>query len=299
MVSKGRLLITGSTGFIGEKLTNAIQHFGYEIINAPRNLDLNNSVETVEYITSADPHYILHLAVDRKQDRESSSSESHNSLSRLDYNVVLASQKLNHLERFVAIGSCDEYGIQSFPYLESSRAKPISAYGFSKFALTEYLGDVALKSGFPSVILRPSVVYGSNQRTNMFIPIVFSAMVEKRRLALSPGGQTRDFVHVEDVVDALILCLAKDSISPGSIYNLASQESFTIKDVANMIADLFGPKFRMLLEFGALDYRPSEVMDYRVNAQKARKELGWKSKVTLEEGLGMLKNTSDYAVKKW
>ena len=66
-----------------------------------------------------------------------------------------------------------------------------------------------------------------------------------------------------------------------------------------MIADLFGSKYRMLLEFGTLDYRPSEVMDYRVNAQKARKELGWKSKVTLEEGLRMLKNTSDYAVKKW
>ena len=66
-----------------------------------------------------------------------------------------------------------------------------------------------------------------------------------------------------------------------------------------MIADLFGSKYRMLLEFGALDYRLSEVMDYRVNAQKARQELGWTSKVTLAEGLRILKNTPDYAVKKW
>ena len=299
MAPKRKIVITGSTGFIGENFINAIQHFGLEIIKAPHNLDLNNSAETIGFITSSDPHLILHLATNRMQDRESSPSQSHNSLSRLDYNVVLASQKLMHLERFVAIGSCDEYGIQSFPYSESSLAKPISAYGFSKFALTEYLGDLSSKSGFPSVIVRPSVVYGPNQRTNMFIPTVFSAMIERRRLALSPGGQTRDFVYVDDVVEALISCLTKDSISPGSIYNLATQESFTIKDVANMIADLFGSKYRMLLEFGALDYRLSEVMDYRVNAQKARQELGWTSKVTLAEGLRILKNTPDYAVKKW
>jgi nucleoside-diphosphate-sugar epimerase len=210
--------------------------------------------------------------------------------------VAGASQKLKHLERFVAIGSCDEYGIQSSPYLESSIAKPISVYGVSKLSLTEHLIELSLKSGFPSVILRPSVVYGPNQPTNMFIPSVFNAIVEKRRLALSPGGQTRDFVHVDDVVEALISCITTEFILPGSIYNLASQESLTIKEVANKIVDLYGSKYRILLEFGALNYRSSEVMNYRVNAEKARKELGWKSKITLDEGVRLLKDTLDYGV---
>jgi UDP-glucose 4-epimerase len=296
MVSKRKLLITGSTGFIGKKMTDAFQIFGYEVLKAPQSLDLNDADKTIEFITSSDPHFILHLATDRSQDRESSSKESSNSLSRLDQNVVGASQKLKHLKRFVAIGSCDEYGIQSFPYLESSVAQPISVYGVLKLAFSKHLVELSLNSGFPSVILRPSVVYGPNQSPNMLIPSVFAAIIEKRRMALSPGNQTRDFVHVDDVVEALISCITTESILPGSIYNLASQESLTIKEVANKIADLYGPKYRMLLEFGALNYRHSEVMNYRVNAEKARKELGWKSKVTLDEGIRHLKDTLDYGV---
>jgi nucleoside-diphosphate-sugar epimerase len=284
-----RLLITGSTGFIGKKLTEKIQGSGSEVIEIPQDLDLEEDDKTSEFITSIDPTHVIHLANNRKHERESSIEEHQFQVSRVDLNVTTACQRLKNLNRFITIGTCDEYGRQEEPFLETALAKPTNAYGKSKLALTQLLMEISEKNKFPSVILRPSVVYGANQLPDMFISSLFVAMLEQRKIPLTPGNQTRDFIHVDDVVEAITLSLKVENIPYGSIFNIATQRAITIREVAMMIADLFGSKHKSLLEFGALEYRPSEVMNYRVNAEKATRLLSWNSNIRLEDGLSSLK----------
>ncbi|CAN2170408.1 WcaG Nucleoside-diphosphate-sugar epimerases [Candidatus Nanopelagicaceae bacterium] len=291
MLIEKRLLVTGSTGFIGKKFLARIKGFDFKVIKTPKDLDLQNAELTSDFVQAADPHLILHLATNAKQLRESPRTTVKLSPDDIDVNIVSASLKLRNLKRFVSLGTCDEYGKHPNPYLETDLAMPVSGYGSSKLAMSNYLLEFAKNYDFPSVILRPSVVYGTDQPSTMFVPSLFSAMKEKRVFALTCGDQTRDFIFVEDLIDAIIKSFTEDNIANGSIFNIASQSSLPIKDVANKIADLFGPGYRSLLDFGALDFRDSEVMDYRVNAEKAASEINWRAKVSLDQGLRILKDS--------
>jgi nucleoside-diphosphate-sugar epimerase len=291
MLSEKRVLVTGSTGFIGKKFTERIRKSGFEVIEIPENLDLEEDKQTLDFVTSTDPTHIVHLASNRNHERELPSEQLQFQISNIDHNIISACQKLKNLHRFVSIGTCDEYGKQNDPYLETTLACPISAYGQSKLALTKLLVEISESKNFPSVTLRPSVVYGTNQSPNMFIPSLFVAMQEQKRIPLTKGEQTRDFVHVDDVVDAIFLSLTSKNIPNGSILNIGTQRSLPVKSVAIMIADLFGSTHKSLLGFGILEYRPSEVMNYRVNAEKAMRVLTWKPKISLEDGLKNLKES--------
>jgi nucleoside-diphosphate-sugar epimerase len=293
MLIEKKLLITGSTGFIGKKFLAQIEGLDFKVIETPKGLDLQNAELTSDFVQAADPQFILHLATNAKQLRESPRPTVKLSPNDIDINIVSASLKLRNLKRFVSLGTCDEYGIHPNPYSETDLTMPVSGYGSSKLAMSNYLLEFAKSFHLPSVILRPSVVYGTDQPSTMFVPSLFSAMKEKRVFALTSGDQTRDFIFVEDVIDAIIKSFTKGNIANGSIFNIASQSSLPIKGVANKIADLFGPEYRSLLDFGALDYRDSEVMDYRVNAEKASRELHWRTKVTLDQGLRILKDSTD------
>ena len=293
MLIEKRLLVTGSTGFIGKKFLARIEGFGFEVIKTPKGLDLQNAELTSDFVQAADPQFVLHLATNTKQLRESTRPTVKLPPDDIDVNIVSASLKLRNLKRFVSLGTCDEYGIHPNPYSETDLAMPVSGYGSSKLAMSNYLLEFAKNHNFPSVILRPSVVYGTDQPSTMFVPSLFSAMKEKRVFALTSGDQTRDFIFVEDLIDAIIKSFTEDNIANGSIFNIASQSSLPIKDVANKIADLFGSGYRSLLDFGALGFRASEVMDYRVNAEKAASELNWRAKVNLDQGLRVLKDSTD------
>jgi len=116
----------------------------------------------------------------------------------------------------------------------------------------------------------------------MFIPSLIRTLRRGERFQMTPGEQVRDFIYVEDLVGAYLKAGAAKT-GFGEIFNVGSGESSTIKDLALKIGALMNRS--SLLDIGMISYRPAEIMDYRVDASKALKVLGWKPEISLDLGL--------------
>jgi nucleoside-diphosphate-sugar epimerase len=232
------------------------------------------------------PDCVIHLAGTRNRGGEIGDYHENYQANLLNsLNLLHSCLKLKSLKRFVFIGSCDEYGSCEPPFHEGLREQPNNAYGLSKLATTQLLAAWHHLQDFPVVVLRPSVVYGPGQGSDMFIPSLAMALASGRTFGMTKGEQIRDFIFVEDLVEAIVMAAIASKRVEGKVMNIGSGTPVRIREVALMVADLLGPDAYKLLRIGELPYRPYEVMNYSLLIDRAADVLGWYPMTTLEEGL--------------
>jgi nucleoside-diphosphate-sugar epimerase len=299
--NRGKLLIIGGTGFIGRSLAQHALKQGYKTTILSLNPPLvEKIIENVEYLqaniidikdlqkkitNSFD--YVVNLSgyIDHSRflDGGNIVIDAHfggvqNLLQVLDW---------DRLKRFVQIGSSDEYGGSTAPQHEDLRESPISSYALGKVASTQLLQMLAKTENFPVVIFRLFLVYGPGQNSERFLPQVIKGCLSGDKFATSLGGQLRDFCYIDDVVNGILMALDNDKVN-GEVINLASGEMVSIRTMIENVRDSIGkgkPKF------GMVPYRIGENMELYANISKAKKLLGWKPAITLENGL---RKTIDY-----
>jgi nucleoside-diphosphate-sugar epimerase len=103
---------------------------------------------------------------------------------------------------------------------------------------------------------------------------------------MTEGEQIRDYIYIDDFIDACIRAakITLTNVNNVEIINIGSGKETSIKDIALKIAGQLGVN-KDLLRFGALPYRPDEIMYSVANIKKAKKILNWKPKTSLEEGI--------------
>ncbi len=299
--NRGKLLIIGGTGFIGRSLAQHALKQGYKTTILSLNPPLvEKIIENVEYlqaniidikdlqkIITNSFDYVVNLSgyIDHSRflDGGNIVIDAHfggvqNLLQVLDW---------DRLKRFVQIGSSDEYGGSTAPQHEDLRESPISSYALGKVASTQLLQMLAKTENFPVVIFRLFLVYGPGQDSERFLPQVIKGCLSGDKFATSLGGQLRDFCYIDDVVNGILMALDNDKVN-GEVINLASGEMVSIRTMIENVRDSIGkgkPKF------GMVPYRIGENMELYANISKAKKLLGWKPAITLENGL---RKTIDY-----
>lgn len=302
-----RVLVTGAGGFVGSRLCQVLYAQGALVVGFVRSLreqerhladqhvvDISDRVRVRGLVQLVQPELVVHLAAAKNRSlalAEYRVGYEANLLGTL--NLIEACQELTTLARFVFLGSCEEYGGQAVPFDESSRESPVSAYAVTKLAVTQFLQTLARANGFPAVILRPSIVYGPGQSTDMFLPALIRALVSGGRFGMSWGGQTRDFLYIDDLVSAVVKALDAPNVPNvhGQVINVSSALPIRIDDLARKTARLIGLEAESLLDFGAQGYRPGEAMNYWAKNSLAGTLLDWVPLVSLEDGL---RQTIDY-----
>jgi len=181
---------------------------------------------------------------------------------------------------FVSSGGA-VYGETRRPATEATCPAPSSYYGVHKLAAE---GHVAL-AGLPFVILRPSNVYGPRQVGGLEGAVVAAFLEQASRqgtlVVHGDGSQTRDLVHVRDLVEALWLLARPDA--PVGIRNVSSGRSVTIAGLADSVERVFGrPLGRTFVA-----PRPGDVARSAISPTRLR-GLGWRPHVGLSAGLGEL-----------
>jgi len=194
------------------------------------------------------------------------------------------------LKCFVHVGSSDEYGNAPSPQNETMREAPISPYSAAKVAATHLFQALARSEKFPGVIVRPFLSYGPGQGLTRLIPQVINGCLKNISFPVSEGGQLRDFCYVEDIIEGMLLAGTSKS-ALGEVFNLASGEPVSVRDVIETVMDITG---NGKPEWGAVKYRPSENMMLYADIAKAKKILKWQPKISLREGL--LKTIDFYQV---
>lgn len=165
-------------------------------------------------------------------------------------------------------------------------SSPLSFYGFSKDLQERLAIRMGKECGVPVTCLRFSIVLGARQSpTNLYSGALRNfAMAFKHGhapLIFEDGAQTRDFVHVDDVVEALLLAGAEDS-NPQHVYNIGGDRSVTVNHLAITVAKEFGidytPKPSRIC-------RPGDPRSLRSDIAAATALLGWTPKKTCEQGV--------------
>ncbi|MFC2032132.1 NAD-dependent epimerase/dehydratase family protein [Chloroflexota bacterium] len=296
-----RVLVTGGTGFIGSHLAATLLSLGKEVVvfdnlstglegNLPQRAKLIiGDVRNPEQVTQAteDADLIFHVAAN------ASGTVSVNN-PRLDFesNVcgtfnVLDAALQTRVKKFIYVSSASVYGApQRFPIREEHPTNPFVPYGASKLA-----GEICCRSFFhsyklPVVIGRPFCVYGLGENPE-------SALVEvSRYLRWHLNGKpiriigdidrkTRDFVHVSDIVQSLLLIA--DHAAEGEVFNLGSGTEVTMRELVNVIGSVTGqqPIIETIADITEDTYRlVSDISKIR--------SLGYVPKVSLAEGLSRL-----------
>src|SRR5437667_2751057 len=260
-----RVLVSGSHGFIGVHLCASLRGVGAQVIGVARrarasegpsmevhDVDLVDGEAIRRLIEDTCPEFVVHLAGARERTLELGEfgpSYKVNLLGTL--NLVQACRAVGCPSRFVSLGTCEEYGDGTVPFDETQREAPVSAYGVSKLAATHLLEAVSRTCQFPAVVLRPTNVYGPGQGEEMFVPALVTALLCGREFAMTAGEQTRDYVYVADLVDAIIGALELQV--PCGVVNIGSGVPVRIKEIALLAARSIGPTASKLLRLGSRD----------------------------------------------
>ncbi len=290
-----RVLVTGARGFIGGYIVEALQqrHAVVTVLNRMPSRadasflqhtgDLRDAGFVRDCVSSVRPEIVFHLAAFKERTPELaafSDAISTNVMGSLNLFTALHEQK--GVGSIVVVGTAEEYGHHSAPFVEQMREAPVTAYSFSKACTTQLCDILYRLYQLPAVVVRPTIVYGPRQGSDMFLPALIESLLLGRPFPMTAGQQTRDFLYITDLVDGLLRAATTPSAC-GEVVNLGSGRPVSIGKLALDIERMLGKVG--LVRLGALPYRPKEVMSYSVDIRKAAEVLNWRPTVSLEQGL--------------
>lgn len=302
------VLVTGATGFLGSHVVRRLLAAGatvHMIARAtsafdrlsdvlpdirPWTADIRDATAVERCVTSVRPDLVFHLAAETAGRGWILSAELGTELLQRSYdinfvgtvNVLRAVARAAPAARVIRAGGLEEYGTGPLPYHEHQREAPISPYSASQVAATHLAEMFHRQTGLAIVTLRLALLYGPRQAAGFFIPSLILACLAGRSFEMTAGDQTRDFVYVDDAVDAFVRVAAAPA-SIGGVINIGSGVEWRIRRVADLIVQLSGSKSR--LRIGA---RPDQTIGLSrlvCDTSRAWELLSWKAQTSLEAGL--------------
>jgi UDP-glucose 4-epimerase len=292
-----RVLVTGGTGFIGQRLVRALSLGGFETWVLCRAL---NKVPGSWKNLEPSPHLIFCDLMDRgavekiKSGLDGITHVVHGAAiipgstppsRKEDFvsNLVMTSNLIACLPPSVCsvifMSTLDVYGDPLYvPVSEGHPLLPKTLYAASKVACEQYLKLILTERSVRLTVLRVSQVYGPREPVIKAIPkFIHSVMSGHAPTLYGTGMSVRDYVYVDDVVDSILLSLRS---LKGGVFNVATGKGVTIKEVAHMVCELSGNRFTPVIT-------PSDQDENRIvlDITQAREQLGYLPRVPLEEGL--------------
>jgi len=307
-----RALITGGAGFIGSHLADRLARDDNEVImldnmstgrheNVSHLVDLGAARLVVGDITdrqlvctiTKDVDAIVHLAAIISVPFSMSHPLATNRTNVVGTLRLLESARRNEISRFISVSSCAVYGEAKYmPIDEGHPTNPSSPYAASKLCSEAYCEAFHNSYGLNTTVLRLFNVYGPRQERNPYAGVIVKFQ-ERLRIRCPPiicgdGRQTRDFVHVNDVVEAIVRSLRAGQ-SKGRTYNIGSGQATSIGRLADLMINISGAKLKPTY----CPPRPGDILHSQADIARAKEELGYEPKVSLDRGLRSLLGTSD------
>lgn len=282
------ILLTGGTGYLGSHLLRALVRMPEQKLtiatrqgsHLERIHELLDIVECVridqcnflDLIEGREIGAIVHCATDYGRKRTPLSDI-------VEANLVLPLRLLDAAVR-------SRHPV-SFINTDTMLDKSISAYSMSKKQFRDWLGVYAVNSVCINVAIEH--FFGPGDDPSKFATFVVQALLRNDAcIDLTLGNQTRDFIHIDDVVNAFLHILRFASTSPPgfSEFQIGRGDPVTVRSFVELSKRLCG-NTSTRLAFGALPYRPNEVMNVDVDISKLR-QLGWAPQLDLEQGLSQM-----------
>lgn len=300
-----RVLVTGGAGFIGSALAHRLIDEGYQVsvvdnlstgkqANVPKEAEFIQydvaKSDCLEHLPSGKFDAVCHLAAQ-------SSGPVSIEMPYYDLQANAASTLLlsrwcikNNISRFLYASSMTVYGNKhSSPVSEDAICEPIAYYGVSKLA-SEHLLRLASLEGLQTTSFRMFSVYGPGQNLGNLkqgMASIFMAYLLRGEEVPVTGSleRFRDFIYIDDVVDAWVRALNMKQ-TPAPIYNLGTGKATTVSELLKTLIDVIGlDKKHPIKELAGSAF---DQFGLTANISLAEKDLNWKPKMDLYNGLGKM-----------
>jgi UDP-glucose 4-epimerase len=293
-----KCIVTGGAGFIGSTLVDRLIEKGYavsviddlstgkeEYINSKatfHNVDIR-SRESQEVILHEKPDIVFHLAAQIAVLRSIEDPLFDNDVNaRGSFNIFESCVRagVGKVVFFSTGGAL--YGECDVPATEDTLIEPVSPYAIHKYTAERYLAMLDDVHGLNYAVIRPANIYGPRQYKGGECGVVgifiHNALKSVQSVQFGDGTKTRDYVYVDDVVDATI------QVSEGDVkgvFNVGTARRIRNLDIMKTVEKITGERFDVRFE----DDKAGEVFNSVLSYAKLETVLGWKPKVSFEEGL--------------
>ncbi|MEF3303217.1 NAD-dependent epimerase/dehydratase family protein [Paenibacillus sp. GYB003] len=292
-----RVLVTGGYGFIGSFVAERFYKEGYEVsiidslaTGSKRNIGFKHKSYThnvedrkcEEIFRSSRFDVVVHLAAQVSVGTSVDDPRLDTKSNVLGLSNILSLSQKYGVKKLIFASSAAVYGQNDrMPLSEEEQCEPISPYGLNKWIGETYCRKWQEIYGLETICFRFSNVYGPRQGNGGEggVVSIFTerALSAKELTVYGDGGQTRDFIYVEDVADAIYR--ASYSSLTG-VYNLSSNTETSVNDLVDTLQSIRGD-----LSVTYKDSRPGDIYRSRLDNAKIRKDLDWAPKYSFQEGL--------------
>ena len=271
----GKILVTGSSGFIGKKIIKRLDKL--EVITDSNNserIDLQNK-EQVMKLDSAD--MVIHLGGKTPQNELKWSEYFDNNvigtLNVLEYCIQKKVKKMIYVSSYV-------YGNPKYcPIDENHPINPHNAYTESKYIGERLCEFYCNRSDLNLIILRPFNIFGESMREGFLITNLINSVKTGKKLTIVNKNSKRDFLHVDDFVDLIVKLIDYDF--KFEVFNVGAGRSYSFEDIIKKIERITSQKINV-------DYEENKeifIDDITSDISKIKNKIDWQPKIKFDEGL--------------
>ena len=301
-----KTLVTGGAGFIGSHLVDRLIKENHKVVvidnlSTGKKVNLNKKAKFYkidicspcisEIFKKEKPQVVFHYAaqIDVRKSVENPIEDAKiNILGSLNIiqnfiRINPPNQPKSVFKKIIFASSGAIYGdTDIIPTSENHFPRPLTPYGITKLSIEKYLDYYYKIFGLPFTSLRLANVYGPRQNSKgeaEVVAIFIDKMLsDKQPIINGSGQQTRDFVYVSDVIEANILAMKENKVG---VFNIGTAKETNINTIFRKLKKMTNSKCRKVHGLAKFAEQKRSCLDF----QKAKKELGWKPKYSLEKGL--------------
>ena len=294
-----RAIVTGGTGFVGANLARRLLRDGHEVHLLVRpgykpwrieaiqadmrmhELHLENASEVWRIVGQIRPEWIFHLAAHGAYSSQVDLQQMLTTNVRGTMNLLGACLEAG-FEAFVNTGSSSEYGFKDHAPKETELLEPNSNYAVTKASATLFCRYTAQREGVRLTTLRLYSVYGPYEEPARLMPGLIMRGLRGEWPPLASPETARDYVFVDDVVDAYLLAIRHQPQEPGAIYNVGTGVQTTLREVAEVARVAMSIPGQP--NWGSMPPRTWDTNCWVADSRLISEALGWRPRYSFGEG---------------
>jgi nucleoside-diphosphate-sugar epimerase len=290
-----KILVTGSSGFIGQHLLPRLHAIG-EVIELQS--DLTDHLAIQEEVKKAAPNIIVHLAA-RTEVQKSFYEQV--SFSEVNYvgtvNLIEACRQVDIMPYFVFASTMEVYGWQPISdeveetgtytdrvvFDEHTQPHPNAPYAVAKYGCEKYLEYAERAYGLEWASFRQTNAYGRKDNDFFITEHIISQMLKSDVCNLGYAEPYRNFIYIDDLLDAWMAVIENRNTCKGNIFTIGPDDPRKIRDCAEYIAEQLD--WKGTINWDTKDPRPGEIWWLNSNHNLITEKTGWAPKVSYKEGI--------------
>ena len=293
-MTRPKVLITGASGFLGTHLLDELVKLKYETLAISRSKKKEKSEDSITWLKANlsqpktymskvkefNPEVVIHLAW---QDIPDFSFESSNNNLTQSLQFLSFISNLSNCKKILVSGSCWEINQTRGKFSDEGQTNTVKNFIWAKNSLLSWLEKRCLEKNIKFCWFRIFYVYGPRQKEESLIPSILKSLKLGRLPPIKTPSASSDYIFVKDVVNAFILALSKDAMS--GVYNLGTGKPSSVIEICGVSELIALGSDKLTTKLKENCKLEKETSIYLADIAKTTRSLGWKPKISLEQGI--------------